>query len=88
MMTTVQPIEEDESMVWLGVAINYGPDLTENDITERQDQVFEQDREIVEGQRPELIPLDLREELHMRCDKLAVEYRKWLKELGLTFGTA
>ena len=87
-MTTVQPIEEDESMVWLGVAINYGPDLTENDITERHDQVLEHDREIVEGQRPEMIPLDLREELHMRCDKLAVEYRKWLKELGLTFGTA
>ena len=88
MMTTVQPVEEDVSVVWLGVAINYGPDLTEKDITERQDQVFEQDREIVEGQRPEKIPLDLREELHMRCDKLAVEYRKWLKELGVTFGIA
>ena len=23
-----------------------------------------------------------------RSDKLAVEYRKWLKELGVTFGTA
>jgi phenylpropionate dioxygenase-like ring-hydroxylating dioxygenase large terminal subunit len=86
--TTVQPIEENESVVWLGIAINFGPELTETDILERQDQVFEQDREIVESQRPEKIPLNLREELHVRCDKLAIEYRKWLKEQGLTFGAA
>ena len=43
---------------------------------------------MVESQRPEKIPLDLKEELHMRCDKLAVEYRRWLKELGVTFGVA
>ena len=86
--TTVQPVAENESVVWLGIAINFGPELTEKDILERQDQVFEQDREIVEGQRPEKIPLDLREELHLRCDKLAIEYRKWLKEMGLTFGVA
>ena len=86
--TTVQPVEEDLSLVWLGVAINFGADLTEKDVLERQDQVFEQDREIVESQRPEMIPLDLREELHVNCDMLAVEYRRWLKEMGLTFGVA
>jgi phenylpropionate dioxygenase-like ring-hydroxylating dioxygenase large terminal subunit len=27
-------------------------------------------------------------ELHLRSDRTAIAYRKWLKELGLTFGTA
>ena len=36
---------------------------------------------------PERIPLDLKEELHVRSDRLAVAYRRWLKELGVTYGT-
>ncbi|HYX49579.1 MAG TPA: hypothetical protein VE843_07540, partial [Ktedonobacteraceae bacterium] len=47
-----------------------------------------QDVPIVESQRPELLPLDLQAELHLRSDRTAIAYRKWLKELGLTFGTA
>jgi phenylpropionate dioxygenase-like ring-hydroxylating dioxygenase large terminal subunit len=68
------------------VAINFGADLTEAQIQARQDLIFGQDRRIVESQRPERIPLDLHAELHVRSDKLAVEYRKWLKELGVTIG--
>jgi hypothetical protein len=29
----------------------------------------------------------LREELHMRSDKFAVAYRRWLREVGVTYGT-
>jgi len=63
------------------------PELTEDDIRRRQDAVFAQDRAIVETQHPERIPIDLKEELHVRSDRLAVEYRRWLKELGVTYGT-
>jgi phenylpropionate dioxygenase-like ring-hydroxylating dioxygenase large terminal subunit len=84
---TAQPIDEVNCIIRLGVAINFGPELTEADILRRQDLVFSQDRDIVETQHPERIPLDLREELHIRSDRLAVEYRRWLKELGVTYGT-
>jgi hypothetical protein len=47
-----------------------------------------QDVPIVESQRPELLPLDLQAELHLRSDRTAIAYRKWLRELGLTFGTS
>lgn len=47
-----------------------------------------QDVPIVESQRPELLPLDLQAELHLRSDRTAIAYRKWLRELGLMFGTA
>ena len=44
---------------------------------------FEQDRVIVEAQRPEELPLDLSEELHLRGpDSTALEYRRRLRELG------
>ncbi len=47
-------------------------------------EVTEQDRRIVEAQRPEELPLDLSEELHLRgTDAAAVEYRRALKRLGV-----
>ncbi len=85
-LMVVTPVGDAESIVWLCVAIDFGGELTDDQIIARQDMIFGQDRRIVESQRPERIPLDLRAELHVRSDKLAVEYRKWLKELGITIG--
>ncbi len=49
-----------------------------------EDLIAEQDREIVENQRPEEIPLDLAEELHLKVpDALAMAYRKFMQELGV-----
>lgn len=76
------PADEDETVLWLIVAINFGAELTEERILYRQDRVFEQDRAIVESQRPHRLPLDLKEEMHVRSDRLAVEYRRWIKSLG------
>ncbi len=54
----------------------------------RRDQIFGQDQPIVGSQQPELLPLDLQAELHLRSDRMAIAYRKWLNQLGLSFGTA
>jgi hypothetical protein len=46
--------------------------------------VIEQDRRMVEAQRPEELPLDLSAELHLKgTDSAAVEYRRSLARLGL-----
>jgi phenylpropionate dioxygenase-like ring-hydroxylating dioxygenase large terminal subunit len=47
-----------------------------------------QDVPIMESQKPERLPLDLQQELHLRCDRTSIAYRQWLNELGLTFGTS
>jgi phenylpropionate dioxygenase-like ring-hydroxylating dioxygenase large terminal subunit len=52
-----------------------------------QDQIFAQDRPILESQRPELLPLDLQAELHLRSDRTAIAYRRWLRQLGVRTGT-
>jgi phenylpropionate dioxygenase-like ring-hydroxylating dioxygenase large terminal subunit len=50
--------------------------------------VSAQDVPIVESQRPELLPLDLQAELHLRSDRTAIAYRRWLTKIGLRYGTA
>jgi phenylpropionate dioxygenase-like ring-hydroxylating dioxygenase large terminal subunit len=48
--------------------------------------IGEQDRRIVESQRPEELPLDLSEELHLRGpDRASLEYRRRLRQLGITW---
>jgi len=44
--------------------------------------VFEQDRVIVESQRPKPLPLHPKEEVHLRSDRLGVEYRRWIRTLA------
>jgi len=53
-------------------------------LVEIQDVVQEQDRRVVESQRPEQLPADLSAELHFRFDRLAVRYRQGLARLGIT----
>ena len=85
---TVTPLAPDDCLVWTHVAINFGDQVTEDQIVSRQDKVFAQDKRIVETQRPYEIPLDLREELHVRSDKFCVAYRKWLKDIGVSWGVS
>jgi phenylpropionate dioxygenase-like ring-hydroxylating dioxygenase large terminal subunit len=84
---TVQPVDEVNCIARVLFAINFAPHLTEADMLPRQDVVYNQDRDIVETQRPERIPTDLRDEMHHRTDRLGVEYRRWLRDLGITYGT-
>ncbi len=72
--------------MWM--TMNYGHDIPEADLIAWQDTIFAQDRPIVESQRPELLPLDLQAELHLRSDRTAIAYRKWLRQIGLTIGAA
>jgi hypothetical protein len=37
---------------------------------------------------PVPLPPDLQAALPRRSDRAAITYRKWLRELGVTFGTA
>jgi phenylpropionate dioxygenase-like ring-hydroxylating dioxygenase large terminal subunit len=85
---SVTPSSQVESDMWMIIAMNYARDVDDRQIREFEDKVVMQDMRIVESQRPELLPLDLQSELHLRSDRTAIAYRKWLNHLGLSFGTA
>ena len=52
-----------------------------------QQLIFQQDRIILENQRPALLPLEPRAEIPTRADASSIAYRRWLKEKGITYGT-
>jgi phenylpropionate dioxygenase-like ring-hydroxylating dioxygenase large terminal subunit len=88
MFYTVTPVDDGKSRSWAILAINYAPEMTVESMTEFQDMITRQDIPVVESQRPELLPLDLQAELHLRSDRTAIAYRQWLQKLGLKHGTA
>lgn len=48
-----------------------------------QDLLAEQDRVVIESQRPEELPVDVSAELHLPFDRVAIAYRRGLAGLGL-----
>jgi phenylpropionate dioxygenase-like ring-hydroxylating dioxygenase large terminal subunit len=82
-LMSITPHDAVDSTAWMWMAMNYE---TESSAIEYQDRIFAQDRPILESQRPELLPLDLQAELHLRSDRTAIAYRRWLKELGVRTG--
>ena len=84
----VAPVDADTCESRLVIAMDYAHEVPEEEIIRFQDQVTAQDKVVVESQRPELLPLDLQSELHLRSDRMAIAYRKWLREIGFRYGTA
>ena len=62
------------------------PDNSETVIRKFQQTIFGQDKPILENQYPKLLPLDPRAETPIRADKVAIAYRRWLSDLGVTYG--
>jgi phenylpropionate dioxygenase-like ring-hydroxylating dioxygenase large terminal subunit len=84
----VTPHDERHTTAWFYMGANTDVTTPEDVMIAYQNAIFAQDRPIVESQRPELLPLDLQAELHLRSDRTALAYRTWLRELGVNFGTA
>ena len=59
---------------------------TDSFIRRFQQTIFAQDKPILENQNPKLLPLDPRAETPVRSDRLAITYRRWLSDLGVTYG--
>lgn len=73
------PVDQKRTRIYCFIARNHSLDKDDAAFGAGFDTIMEQDRVIVEGQRPELIPLDLKEELHLKYpDAAAGAYRKML----------
>jgi phenylpropionate dioxygenase-like ring-hydroxylating dioxygenase large terminal subunit len=88
LLMQVAPLDADTCESRLVIAMDSAHDMPEHHFVGFQDLVSAQDKVVVESQRPELLPLDLQAELHLRSDRMAIAYRKWLREIGLSYGTA
>lgn len=82
-MNAVSPISARETKLFVPIARNFDKDSPIEDVYAFNLQVFKEDREMVENQKPEDLPLDLQMEAHIMADRTSIEYRKLLKQLGL-----
>ncbi len=77
------PISARKTRIFVPIARNFDHDKSLEPVYEFNHQVFDEDKEIVERQCPEDLPIDLLEEVHIRADRTSIEYRKGLGVLGL-----
>jgi phenylpropionate dioxygenase-like ring-hydroxylating dioxygenase large terminal subunit len=87
-MLNVAPHEAVGCTAWMVMAMNYMHDAPEAELIKFQDTIFLQDAPILTSQRPELLPVDLQAELHLKSDRTAIAYRQWLRQLGVQIGVA
>ena len=81
----IQPMGPNRSRRYTWMCRNYDLDpALDQGFRDVQLHVADQDRPIVENQRPQELPLDLAAEMHLKSvDAPAVEFRRRLREAGL-----
>jgi phenylpropionate dioxygenase-like ring-hydroxylating dioxygenase large terminal subunit len=81
---SICPVAPEASRVWF---THFTGDERTPDAELRafQDAIFVQDRPVIESQQPRRLPL-AGGEAHSAADRLAVAYRRYLRELGVSFG--
>ena len=81
----VSPNSEGESTRYMVVGRNFALDQPPDALIEFTHKIWDQDRALVESQRPEQLPVDWNVELHVRGpDGPSMVYRKKLLEMGVT----
>jgi phenylpropionate dioxygenase-like ring-hydroxylating dioxygenase large terminal subunit len=86
LLYNVTPINEEESIAWMSGSLNYGHEITDEDVMAYQDKIVLQDLGNLESHNPKKLPLDLQAEFHLPSDRTTLTYRKWLKKMGITYG--
>jgi phenylpropionate dioxygenase-like ring-hydroxylating dioxygenase large terminal subunit len=80
-----QPLAETTTRVWIVLALA-DAESSDDALREFQDTIFQQDRPILESQRPARLPLSPGAEVSVKCDRMSLAYRTYLKERGLRYG--
>ncbi|MCB0035889.1 MAG: aromatic ring-hydroxylating dioxygenase subunit alpha [Anaerolineales bacterium] len=71
------PVNENKTLTkWQLLRDFFTGSWADKDAARRVVKIFDQDRPMVMGQRPELLPYDLAAELHVKSDAIQVAYRK------------
>ncbi|GGL59428.1 aromatic ring-hydroxylating oxygenase subunit alpha [Sporolactobacillus putidus] len=82
-LNAASPISARKTRLFCPIAQNFDKNLSIEGACAFNLRIFNEDREMVENQKPEELPLDLQAEAHIMADKTSIAYRKLLKEMGL-----
>lgn len=82
----VTPVNETEFVGWMLMAMNFIKAEALPAAIAFQDRVMSQDIANLETHVIKQLPLDLHAEFHVPGDRASLAYRKWLRDLGVTYG--
>ena len=82
-MNAASPVSARMTRMFAPICRNFDTDQPVQGVYDFNRIVFEEDRAIVEVQKPENLPLDPRLEVHVPADRSSIAYRKALRGLGL-----
>jgi vanillate O-demethylase monooxygenase subunit len=80
-----QPISHDRCRGYCIIGRNYDLDQPDSVLQDFEDTIFNQDKRIVESQRPDQVPFDLADELHLKFDAVAISYRRAMQAQELAY---
>jgi vanillate O-demethylase monooxygenase subunit len=80
---TSQPISRNKCRGFCIIGRNYDHEEPDTVLQDFEKLIFDQDKRIVESQRPEQVPFDLADELHLKFDVVALNYRRAMKKQQL-----
>lgn len=83
-MNAASPVSARSTRMFAPIARNFDTDQPVQAVYDFNRTVFEEDRAIVEVQKPENLPLDPRLEVHIPADRSSIAYRRGLRDLGLS----
>lgn len=82
-LNCASPVSARYTRLFCPISRNFDKDAPVEDTIKFNLQVFQEDREMVEAQTPEDLPLDLHAEAHIPADRTSIAYRQLLTEMGL-----
>lgn len=82
-LNAASPVSARQTRVFCPISRNFDLDSPLEPVYEFNYQIFSEDKEVVEAQYPEDLPLELRAESHIQADRTSIAYRKGLSALGL-----
>ncbi|MEV7426399.1 aromatic ring-hydroxylating dioxygenase subunit alpha [Streptomyces sp. NPDC091212] len=83
-MNAASPVSALTTRMFAPIARDFDTDQPVQGVYDFNRTVFEEDRAIVEVQKPENLPLDPRLEVHIPADRSSIAYRRGLRDLGLS----
>lgn len=76
------PIDEFTTVTrWINLRGFFKANWADGDARKRIKKIFDQDQVVLEEVRPEILPLDIAAELHVKSDNLQIAYRKLRNKL-------
>ncbi|MBO1360508.1 aromatic ring-hydroxylating dioxygenase subunit alpha [Acetobacter sacchari] len=83
-MNAASPVSARMTRMFAPICRNFDTDQSVDAVYEFNRRVFEEDRALVEAQKPENLPLDIALEAHVMADRSSIAYRRSLRAMGLS----